>query len=301
VFFGKTTYNKQRFRCRNCGKTFIWKNKSVKLFNEKTWFRSWIKESYTIRQLCHYSGYSKFKIESIKNYWLTKLPEERFDYTKYKYLIYDGTYFHKNGCLISLMEARHQNIISHIYSKKEGYNNVYQWFLDLREQGLNPAFITMDGELSVIRAINEVWPKTLIQRCLYHIQREGLRWLRTYPKTEAGRALRSLLKSLCRIRTLREKSLFVRNYNAWLLKYKNFVTALPRTEVAFKNLKRTIVLIDNSIPDMFHYLKDHKIHKTTNALEGFYSRLKHDYQQHRGLTEKHKIQYLSWYCHFKNS
>lgn len=300
MFFGKTSYDKQRFKCRNCNKTFTWKNKGIKLFNEKSWFRLWIKESYTIRQLCYYSGYGKSKIESIKNYWLKKIPEECFDYTKYKYLIYDGTYFHKNGCLISLMESRRQNIISHIYAQKEGHGNVYQWFLNLKEQGLAPICITMDGERSVIRAINEIWPKTIIQRCLYHIQREGMRWLRTYPKTEAGRAFRSLLKTLCRIKTIKERNLFIRDYDTWLLKYKNFVKALPKTDIAFKDLKRTIGLIDNSIPDMFHYLKNPEIHKTTNAIESFYSRLKHNYRNHRGLTEKHKIQYLSWYCHLKN-
>lgn len=51
---------------------------------------------------------------------------------------------------------------------------------------------------------------------------------------------------------------------------------------------------------MFYYLKNKNVHATTNALEGFHSRLKSDYQRHRGLTEKHKIQYINWYCFLKN-
>jgi hypothetical protein len=70
--------------------------------------------------------------------------------------------------------------------------------------------------------------------------------------------------------------------------------------VAFKDLKRTMALINNAMPDMFYYLDDTKIHKTTNALEGFYSRLKADYRKHRGLTEQHKRSYLKWYTHFNN-
>jgi len=198
------------------------------------------------------------------------------------------------------MNAVDQMLISNIYTKKEGYKNVYAWFSKLRKEGLSPLYITMDGERSVIRAINKIWPHTKIQRCLCHIQREGMRWLRTYPKTQAGRDLRRLLKTLCRISSFKERNEFIASYVAWLNQYREFVLSLPRKEVAFKDLKKTMALIYNALPDMFHYLSDKNIHKTTNTIESFYSRLKADYRSHRGLTEKHKISYLNWYCYFKN-
>lgn len=198
------------------------------------------------------------------------------------------------------MNASNQKIISHTYERKEGYRNVYSWFSELKEKDLSPRYITMDGEQSVIRAINEIWPQATIQRCLYHIQREGMRWLRTYPKTQAGKDMRRLLKTLCRINTFAERDEFITSYVLWLSQYRDFVLSLPRTEVAFKDLRKTMVLIYNALPDMFHYLDDVNIHKTTNALESFYSRLKADYRKHRGLTEKHKIKYLKWYCYYNN-
>lgn len=198
------------------------------------------------------------------------------------------------------MNAVDQTLISNIYAKKEGYKNVYAWFSKLNKEGLAPRYITMDGERSVIRAINEVWPHTKIQRCLYHIQREGMRWLRTYPKTQAGRDLRRLLKTLCRINSFKERNEFIASYVAWLNQYREFILSLPGKEVAFKDLKKTMALVYNALPDMFHYLNDSKVTKTTNTLESFYSRLKADYRKHRGLTEKHKISYLNWYCYFKN-
>jgi len=158
----------------------------------------------------------------------------------------------------------------------------------------------MDGERHVMRAVREIWPKAIIQRCLYHIQHEGMRWLRTYPKTQAGKELRFLLNTLCSIESVKEQDTFVQNFQTWLKKYTDFIESLPKNIVAFKDLKRTISLINNALPDMFHYLKDPTVHKTTNALESFYSRLKSDYRRHRGLTQKHKIKYLTWYCHFKN-
>ncbi len=199
------------------------------------------------------------------------------------------------------MDVKEQTIISNIYTKKEGFKSVYPWFKKLKKQGLMPHYIVMDGEKSVMRAIAMVWPKTSIQRCLYHIQREGMRWLRTYPKTVAGRELRYLLRTLCSIKSINERNQFIENYKSWINKYKNFVKSLPITNIAFKDLKRTIVLINNALPDMFYYLKEPNIPATTNTMESFYSRLKADYRRHRGLTQKHKIRYLKWCCFFKNS
>ncbi|MFC1807945.1 transposase [Candidatus Omnitrophota bacterium] len=301
ILFGKTTNNKQRYKCVKCNKAFIWKSKLNKLFNEKRWFDLWVKESYSIRQLSKISGHSKSKLERIKNRWLNKLPIESKNLTKHKYIIYDGTYFHKNGCLMSLMDTKTQNIISTIYAKKEGYKTTYPWFMRLKAGGLNPRYIVMDGEQSVIRSIKLVWPNATIQRCLYHIQREGMRWLRTYPKTQAGRELRYLLKGLCAIRSIKERDAFISNYKNWLSKHIEFIKSLPTNIIAFKDLKRTIVLINNALPDMFNYLQTSSIPATTNALEGFYSRLKADYRRHRGLTQKSKINYLKWYCFLKNN
>jgi transposase-like protein len=215
-------------------------------------------------------------------------------------MIYDATYFHKDGCVLNLMDAENQIIISHNYVKKESFLEAYPWFSSLKSQGLSPAYITTDGEQSTIRALKQVWPDAKLQRCLYHIQHEGKRWLRSCPKTEAGKQLRKLLSKLCNIKTVKERDRFIQDYMIWVTRYINFIQTLPKNVIAFKDLQRTTVLINNALPDMFYYLDDYNIFSTTNALEGFHSRLKTDYQRHRGLTRLHKINYIHWYCYFKN-
>ncbi|MDP3790208.1 MAG: hypothetical protein Q8R48_07395 [Candidatus Omnitrophota bacterium] len=247
------------------------------------------------------SGYSRSKLARIKDYWLKQSPPEECYYSNVKYVIYDATYFHKDGCLINIMNARGHRVIAQVYVARESFKDVYPWFLQLKETGLNPKYATMDGERSIIRALRLTWPGIRLQRCLYHIEHEGMRWLRTYPITEAGKDLRRILRTLSSIKTIKERNCFVTSYRDWLSKYKNFVTSLPRTTVAFKDLQRTIVLVNNALPDMFRYLADKHICKTTNALEGFHSRLKTDYQRHRGLTRKHRINYIKWYCYLKNN
>lgn len=198
------------------------------------------------------------------------------------------------------MNAQNQKIISYVHAPRESHRSVYYWFRDLKDQGFNPLYITMDGEKTVIRAIQELFPLTKIQRCLYHIQREGMRWLRSYPKTQSGRDLRYLLSQVCSIKSVKDQSLFIQNFNNWLSKHKDFIESLPVSDIAFRDLKKTMTLIKNAIPNMFYYLKDQNVHSTTNALEGFHSRLKLDYPRHRGLTKEHRKSYLNWYCYFKN-
>ena len=214
------------------------------------WFRLWITESCSIRLLRKLSGYSAFKLNSIKNYWLKQVPPAHFDFAVVRYIIYDATYFHKDGCLLNLMDATNQKIIAHRYVKKESFAEAYPWFMTLKQQGLSPQFIITDGERSILRAMQIVWPQAKLQRCLYHLQHEGMRWLRAYPKTEVGKALRDILSRLSWIKTMDERDTFLQEYRHWVDKYRDYVFSLPRTTVASKDLKRTMVLLNNALPDM---------------------------------------------------
>jgi hypothetical protein len=262
-----------------------------------------VREGFSIRQLSQISGHSEAKLKRIKNYWLDKEPPNisSDNYRKAKYLLFDGTYFHKNGCLAILMNYRTKKSLTYNYIDKESYHNIYPIFNELKKKGLNPTAITMDGHRFVIKAIYDVWPDVTIQRCLYHIQSQGLQWLRLYPKSEAGKDLRSILKSIMKIKTKKEKMIFLLKYSEWYSEYRTFIKELPRNSAANIDLKKVTGLINNALPDMFHFLDDPFIAATTNLLENYYSQLKPHYRSHRGLTEKHRIVYLKWFCYLKNT
>jgi transposase-like protein len=220
----------------------------------------------------------------------------------FNYLVLDGTYFHKDGCLMTLMDAVENQIIpSTLYAPKEGFQSTYRWLSGLAKRGLDPLAFTVDGERSTLKVIARIWPHAKIQRCLFHLQHEGCRWLRTYPKTTAGQVLRHLLLSLTRIRSVKERNVFLSAYKSWVKRYRSFVVSLPMNIKANLDLKRTMGLIDRALPNMFHYLFTPQIHSTTNALEGWNSRIKRAYRQHAGLTQKHKIQFLKWFTYFESN
>ncbi len=212
--FGKTSLHKQRFKCTKCQKTFIWKERINKQHNEKHWFDLWVIEGYSIRQLCCISGYSIAKLTRIKDFWLNKEPPVLLNsiYRIARYLLFDGAYFHKKGYLIIIMDNSLKKVLHYAYIDKESYYNVYPILLYLKEQGLMPKAVTLDGHITIMKAIREIWPSIIMQRCLYHIQRQGLSWLRIYPKTNAGKALRILLNSLTNIKTENDKNIFLKQY-----------------------------------------------------------------------------------------
>ena len=78
---------------------------------------------------------------AIIRFWLDQAPREEIDLSRSKYVLYDGTYFHKNGCFISLMDSQSQQTISHVYAQKEGFMGSYKWFGGLREAGLYPCLL----------------------------------------------------------------------------------------------------------------------------------------------------------------
>lgn len=299
--FGKTKQSKQRFRCLDCLRTYIWKSPKNKLSNERKWFEDWIKEGYSLRQLIAQSGYGKEKIKCIKKYWLSQDPSELYDgYKSAKYLIFDGTYFNKKNCLMVFMNNEDGKTISCCYLDKESYKNVLCLALDLKSKDTNPKTITLDGHPHVIRAIKEVWPNVTIQRCLYHMQRQGLMWLRRWPRTQAGMELRQLVTQIAKLDSYADKDFFTKEFRAILGRNSTEINNTNSDKTGVRDTKKIITLITNAYDDMWHFLEDRKIPKTTNKIEGYFGELKQKYVRHKGLWNKNREQYLKWYCYFKN-
>ena len=78
----------------------------------------------------------------------------------------------------------------------------------------------------------------------------------------------------------------------------SLIAAPVETERIFSGIKRTRSMLLHVLPDLFHYLDDAHISTTTNGLEGYFSRLKSHYRQHRGLSPRKRPNYFAWYFHF---
>lgn len=254
-----------------------------------------------MEDLTERSKHSSSKIKRIKNYWLGIEPQEpRFVASDIRHLMIDGTYFNHDNCLIAIMNGENGIIVEHTYCQRENYDQTRKMLERLKAKGVEPVSVTLDGNTSVIRAIKVVYPNIIIQRCLVHIQRQGLSWLRKYPKSRAGKELKILFITITNIRNRREKGRFVKDLKAWEDKYGEWVLFLPSEHKVYGDLQRARSMIFHALPDMFHYLDNPNISFTTNKLEGYFSLLKTRYKGHRGMSKKHRKNYLKWYIYFNN-
>lgn len=254
-------------------------------------------EGYSVRQLCKHSGHSRDKIFKIINYWLDNpLADNHDSMTSHKHFIFDGTFLYRPVSLIGLMTASSNSIIAGKYGVSE--NSIRQlnsFFTPLKEKGLKPISCTTDGNPQAIHTLKSLWPDIIIQRCLVHIQRQGLSWCRQYPKTPYAKKLRDIFRKVTHIRTTEDKERFLMEIGEWEESYGQFIASKLERGRVFSDVKRARSMLLKALPNMFHFLDNPDIPNTTNALEGYFSRLKSRYRNHRGLAKTKRLNYFDWY------
>ena len=298
---GRTSASRQKFLCFGCRRSFVFRNHLNKRHREKKWFDDWIVEGYSVRQLNQISGRSVRTLKRIVAYWLTQTPPRlTLPYRSFKYLVGDGTYLRHENCIYPVIDYSTGLVIDYRYCLKEGYHTAKAIFNGMKASGCNPAAITLDGNPQVIRAAREVWPTVTVQRCLYHILRQGTSWLRCFPKDQAAKELRKIILTVMAMEDETAKDVFLNRLNEWEHTYGAYVQALDGRHKVWGDLQRARSLLQHALPDMFHYLSDAKIAPTSNKQEGLFSAAKILFRNHRGVKKENRKSYFNWYFHLKN-
>lgn len=238
-----------------------------------------------------------------KNY-LDNPPRFKIRLSGNCHLLIDGTYFKNNFCVLNYFDSDLNHLQYFRIVERENYYNYLTDLEFLKQLRINIISITSDGQKGLIKAISDVFPGIVHQRCVIHIQRLSLAYLTRFPKTIAGVELRSLVKELHKIESYKQKDLWISLFENWCKNHNEFlkeksVSFSGRKWYTHKLLRRTRALINNALPNMFHYLNDPKIPKSTNGLESRFSYLKNNLKIHRGLTRESRKNFIRWYYYFK--
>lgn len=199
------------------------------------------------------------------------------------------------------MDSPSGTIISGKYGISESSSKeLHSFFYPLKHNDLDPRSITVDGNPSVIRFLRSLWPNTIIQRCTIHIQRQGLMWCRQNPKRLDAKKLRILFLQISKISTHEQRDAFISDLDAWEKRYGSKLQLTPEKGWVTSDLKRARSMLLKALPNMFHFLDDPFISKSTNSIEGYFARLKNHYRHHRGLAPHKRPTYFDWYFFLKN-
>ncbi|PIR13046.1 transposase, partial [Candidatus Falkowbacteria bacterium CG11_big_fil_rev_8_21_14_0_20_39_10] len=182
-------------------------------------------------------------------------------------MIIDGTYT-SDFCILNYLDNDLKYLQFYNIVERENYNNYVADLELLKQSGLNIVSITSDGQKGLIKAINRVFPKVIHQRCIIHVQRMSLIYLTRFPKTEAGITLRYWVRKLHEIDSYEKRDFWIMQFDGWCRKYDLFLkeksqSLSGRKWYTHKLLRRNRSLIKNALPNIFHYLYNPEIPKSS--------------------------------------
>ena len=216
----------------------MWKNTPNKHRQRRVWFERWIMEGYTVRQLAAQSGYSPRTLHRIIAHWLQQPPPLACEFSAARQLILDGTFLaHRKG-VFAVMDAARFAVVYAAPDMAEGPAHLQPFCTTLAHHGFTPCSVTVDGNRHLLRILRQVWPTIVIQRCLVHIQRQGLSWCRQSPTRPDARHRRALFRHVMAIRTVAERDQFIAPVQAWEARYGQRLARQAERGRVFRDLKR---------------------------------------------------------------
>jgi len=214
----------------------------------------------------------------------------------------DATYF-KEFCVVCYQDDEDSYTQLIRFTDGEHFVEIKEDLENLIKLGVQIESVTTDGHKSALKAIKKALPDVTIQRCLVHIQRMCMLWLTRFPKHSAAIELRAHVLLLLKIKTKNDHLWWTK---AWHKKHKDYLNEKTFNEqtgrywYTHRLTRRSYLTIKRALPNMFHYLSNQKIPKTTNGIEGYFGHLKNHLDLHRGLSIKHRINFIKWYIYLSN-
>ena len=299
--YGATAAGKQRWRCTQCNETSVRKRPDRSLQIQRRLFKNFLISKTTITAFAQEHNISRStQFRHFLTHWKTPPPPVVPPHVRV--LVIDATSITTRQCMLFIAaDADTSKPVFWSSALRESGVSWYNFLLHLHKQGVRPAYVVCDGQRGLLQAIRTVFPDALVQRCLIHVVRQTCAWLTRYPKTAAGRELLVLAKQLSLIRTRRHKRKWIKLFHWWCKKHHQFlceksVSPTGKKWYTHRRLRGTKSLIKNAIPDLFRFVTDPTVPRTSNHVEGgINARIQELIRCHRGITTKQKLTLASYY------
>lgn len=131
----------------------------------------------------------------------------------------------------------------------------------IHDVGIQIESVTCDGAPNIIKAVREVCPEAILQRCTVHVAREIETWITRKPQTVAAQELLELVHLLNGVQTHDEAQLWIRAFVDWHRQHEPFINEKTVDEESgrwwftHKMLHRSVSHIKRAIPDLFSYTR----------------------------------------------
>jgi hypothetical protein len=268
-------------------------------------FLSWVESKKTLSEISETVGINARTLRRWFVPFLNEPPRPVECGRCVRVLVLDATSITARVCVMLIAgDADRSSPVSWDPTVRESSGAWFPFLAGLRRSDMNPTYVICDGQRGLIRAIHEVWPSARIQRCLIHVTRQARAWLTMRPKTIAGVQLLSIVHDVTSIRTRRQKRRWIRRFRRWQRSHAVFLNERTQGDAYWwythRKLRATQSLIANAIPDLFRFVTDPTVPRTSNHVEGgLNARIKELLRCHRGLSTQKKLALAAWYLYLR--
>ena len=212
-------------------------------------------------------------------------------------LVFDATFFGRSyGLLVYRAEGRNVHW-QEVESEKIRY--IEQDLLHLKAQGWSFSSFTIDGRRGVIQCLEDLFPKTPIQLCLFHQKATIRRYTTAHPKTACGKDIRALMHDLVNL----DKQSFDKRLQAIKDTHQDFLKERnENNQFMHRRLRSALRSLTTNAPFLFTCKKypELNIPNTTNSCDGSFAHWKAKVKLHRGLRKDRRTKMIN-YLLAKNS
>lgn len=282
----------QRYRCKNCGKT--WQNKKQPQRLQKAIWHDYTVEDMRIKQLCQKYSFGDDKIREILSQHEVPpiMPTGQHDV-----IGMDCTYFgHRGinewGLLIILDLHTGGCLYCEEIPGRETYAHYCIALDTLAGLGVHPKACVIDGVIGLAGVLEQ--KGLLVQYCQFHQVKTVIGCLTRNPILAPNIELKHIATSLTRV----DRRTFIAMFNSWFYQHRQWLNERSRnpdtgkleytharTRSAVHNLQRNFKYLYT-----FEQHPELQIPNTNNILEGTNSAIKHRLNHHRGAKKNLKTQ-----------
>lgn len=299
--WGTTTSGRLRFRCPQCRRSASVQRPDNRARRDQADFVGWLIQRQLQTTLARQRGIGVRALRARFRFHWTPLPPMPSPCAG---LIVDATHI-ASGQVVALIARDDEGRVTWAFASREDFVG---WYRLLARFEVPPRWVVCDGHRDLLRVLRQIWPDVLIQRCVIHVMRQVRAHLSWHPKTDAGQRLLRLVLDLRNVKTRRQRRRWLRAWHRWLRQHDALLkerlrhpTDPRRWRYTHRKLRAARWLLHNALPNLFSYVRQPQIPRTTNLIEGgINSRLKDLLRHHRGLRPHQKITLTAHYLHHRN-
>lgn len=294
---GKTKAGSQRWRCRGCGASSVHRNDTSA--RDLASFVSWLLSKDSQRDMPGQGRAFRRRTAAFWSIW--PMPEVVDEV--HRVVFVDGIWVARNVVVLIACTERH--VLSWHLARAE---TSAAW-RSLLSRIAPPDVVVTDGGSGFAKAAAAEWPRTRVQRCVFHAFCQVRRETTSRPKLQAGIELYRLAKELPHIESLRQAEWWAERFLQWcdfwadFLAQKSLVDGrLVYTHERLRRARRGIVSLVNA-GTLFTYLDpalsaEGPLPATNNAIEGgVNAQLRSVLRNHRGLSTLKRVKAVFWWCY----